>query len=245
MKNIIIIGATSAIAEEVAKKYASNRANIYLLARDVAKLKTIEHDLKVRGANAVYCSAFDAHKLHEHKSLVELAFKALQWVDVVLIAHGSLPNQETCQEEAAKAIEEIETNGISIISLLTHIAKLMEQQKSGNVTVITSVAGDRGRQSNYVYGAAKSLVSTYLEGLSQRLSKLNIHVLDIKPGFVDTPMTQDFDKGILWSKPEQIANIIVKRIDSKSTFSYTPSFWAVIMLVIKLIPKFIFNRVKL
>ena len=121
----------------------------------------------------------------------------------------------------------------------------MESQQSGNITVITSVAGDRGRQSNYVYGAAKGMVSTFLQGLAQRLAKSGVHVLDIKPGFVDTPMTAEFDKGALWAKPEKVAQIIKKRIEKRSSFSYTPGFWFVIMTIIKSIPKFVFNRIKL
>lgn len=245
MKNIIIIGATSAMAEEVAKLYALEKANLYLLARDNAKLHTIEQDLKVRGANSVYTAQFEANQYHLHETLIEQAFQTLERVDVLLIAHGSLPNQETCQNNVENALEEINTNGLSVVSLLTHAANKMEQQKSGNITVITSVAGDRGRQSNYIYGAAKSMVSTFLQGLGQRLSKSGVHVLDIKPGFVDTPMTTDFDKGALWAKPEKIAQIIKHRIDKKRTFSYTPAFWYMVMFIIKLVPRSIFDKIKL
>jgi short-subunit dehydrogenase len=176
---------------------------------------------------------------------MEEAFTTLGKVDVVLVAHGSLPNQEECQANSLKTITEMNTNGVSVVSILTHIANLMEQQKSGNITVITSVAGDRGRQSNYVYGAAKGMVSTFLQGLSQRLSKSGVYVLDIKPGFVDTPMTAEFDKGALWAKPEKVADIIKKRIEKKSSFSYAPGFWFLIMTIIKSVPRVIFNKVKL
>lgn len=245
MQNIIIIGATSAMAKEVAKLYALEKANLYLIARDTSKLDTIKQDLMVRGANTVHTAPFDANQFDSHPALIEQAFKALGRVDVLFVAHGSLPNQELCQTDSMKAIEELNTNGVSVISLLTHAATKMEQQKSGNITVITSVAGDRGRQSNYVYGAAKGLVSTFLQGLAQRLSKSCIHVLDIKPGFVDTPMTAEFDKGALWAKPEKVARIIKKRISKKSSFSYTPAFWFVIMTIIKFIPRPIFDKIKL
>ncbi|MEZ8273573.1 SDR family oxidoreductase [Vibrio splendidus] len=245
MQNIIIIGATSAMAKEVAKLYALEKANLYLIARDTSKLDTIKQDLMVRGANTVHTAPFDANQFDSHQALIEQAFEALGRIDVLLVAHGSLPNQELCQTDSMKAIEELNTNGVSVISLLTHAATKMVQQKSGNITVITSVAGDRGRQSNYVYGAAKGLVSTFLQGLAQRLSKSGVHVLDIKPGFVDTPMTAEFDKGALWAKPEKVAQIIKKRINKKSSFSYTPAFWFVIMTIIKFVPKFIFNKAKL
>jgi decaprenylphospho-beta-D-erythro-pentofuranosid-2-ulose 2-reductase len=245
VQNIIIIGATSAMAKEVAKLYAIEKANLYLIARDTSKLNIIKQDLMVRGANTVHTAQFDANQFDSHQALMEQAFKTLGCVDVLLVAHGSLPNQELCQTDSMKAIEELNTNGVSVISLLTHAAKKMEQQKSGSITVITSVAGDRGRQSNYVYGAAKGLVSTFLQGLAQRLSKSGVHVLDIKPGFVDTPMTAEFNKGALWAKPEKIAQIIKKRIRKKSSFSYTPAFWFVIMTIIKFVPKSIFNNIKL
>lgn len=233
------------MAKEIAKLYAKEKANLYLIARDVSKLDTIKQDLIVRGANKVHTALFDANQFDAHQALIEQAFDVVGSVDVLLIAHGSLPNQELCQTDSIKAIEELNTNGVSVISLLTHAAKKMEQQQSGNITVITSVAGDRGRQSNYVYGAAKGMVSTFLQGLAQRLSKSDVHVLDIKPGFVDTPMTAQFDKGALWTKPEKVAQIIKKRISKKSTFSYTPTFWFVIMTIIKTIPKQIFNKMKL
>ncbi|OBT06599.1 short-chain dehydrogenase [Vibrio sp. UCD-FRSSP16_10] len=245
MQNIIIIGATSTMAKEVAKLYALEKANLYLIARDTSKLDTIKQDLMVRGANTVHTTTFDANQFDSHQALIEQAFDTLECVDVLLVAHGSLPNQELCQTDSMKAIEEININGVSVISLLTQAATKMEQQKSGNITVITSVAGDRGRQSNYVYGAAKGLVSTFLQGLAQRLSKSGVHVLDIKPGFVDTPMTSEFEKGMLWVKPEKVAQIIKKRISKKNTISYTPAFWFIIMTIIKLIPKTIFNKVVL
>ena len=245
MQNIIIIGATSAMAKEVAKLYAIEKANMYLIARNTSELDIIKQDLSVRGANTVYTAPFDANQFDSHQEVIEEAFEALGRVDLLLVAHGSLPNQELCQTDSMKAIEELNTNGVSVISLLTHAATRMEQQESGNITVITSVAGDRGRQSNYVYGAAKGLVSTFLQGLAQRLSKSGVHVLDIKPGFVDTPMTTEFDKGVLWAKPEKVAQIIKKRIKKKSSFSYTPAFWFVIMTIIKFVPKNIFNKVNL
>ena len=233
------------MAKEVAKLYAIEKANLYLVARDTSRLNTIKQDLMVRGANTVHTALFDANHFDSHQGLIEQAFEALGRIDVLLVAHGSLPNQELCQNDSMKAIEELNTNGVSVISLLTHAATKMEQQKSGNITVITSVAGDRGRQSNYIYGAAKGLVSTFLQGLAQRLSKSGVHVLDIKPGFVDTPMTAELDKGALWAKPEKVAQIIKKRISKKSNFSYTPGFWFVIMTIIKLVPRVIFNKVKL
>lgn len=245
MKNVVIIGATSSMAEAVAKRYAKEGANLYLLARNTDKLDVIKDDLIIRGAAEVHTASFDALDVDFYEAAIEIVFSTFKRVDAFLIAHGSLPNQDKCQNNTNLTIQEINTNGISVIALLTIIANKMEIQKSGNITVITSVAGDRGRQSNYVYGAAKGMVSIFLQGLAQRLYKSGVHVLDIKPGFVDTPMTAEFDKGFLWAKPEKIAKIICHRINNKSTLPYTPGFWFFIMMIIKYIPQFIFNRIKL
>jgi len=245
VKNVVIIGATSAMAEAVAKRYAKEGANLYLLARNTDKLDVIKDDLIIRGAAEVHTASFDAADVDFYEAAIEIVFSTFKKVDAFLIAHGSLPNQDKCQNNTNLTIQEINTNGISVIALLTIIANKMEIQKSGNITVITSVAGERGRQSNYVYGAAKGMVSIFLQGLAQRLYKSGVHVLDIKPGFVDTPMTAEFDKGLLWAKPEKIAKIICHRINNKSTLSYTPGFWFFIMMIIKYIPQFIFNRIKL
>lgn len=233
------------MAEEVAKIYATKGANLYLLARDSEKLATIAQDLSVRGAKSVTSNVFNATDIASHEQLVNDAFDALKQVDVCLIAHGSLPDQQKCEQSVDAALEQININGLSVISLLTHVGNKMEQQKSGNITVISSVAGDRGRQSNYVYGTAKAMASTFLQGLAQRLYKVGVHVLDIKPGFVDTPMTAEFDKGALWAQPQTMGEIIVKRIESKSNFAYAPFFWFGIMTIIKSVPKFVFNRIKL
>ena len=245
MKNVVIVGATSAMAEEVAKIYAKQGASLYLLARNSDKLETIKQDLNVRGASEVHCDSFNATDLDSHQALVDNIFNTFNKVDVFLVAHGSLPDQQACEQSAEVTLEQININGLSVINLLTHVANKMAPQQSGNITVISSVAGDRGRQSNYVYGTAKAMVSTFLQGLSQRLFKAGVHVLDIKPGFVDTPMTAEFDKGALWAQPQTMGEIIVKRIEKKSNFSYAPSFWFIIMTIIKNIPKLVFDRIKL
>ncbi len=245
VNNVVIVGATSAMAEAVAQRYAEDKANLFLLARNQEKLDIIRQDLLVRGANSVHQASFSANEIESQPQCVDQIFDTLGTVDVFLIAYGSLPDQDLCQKDVNKAVEEINTNGVSVVSLLTLVANKMETQATGNITVITSVAGDRGRQSNYVYGAAKGMVSTFLQGLAQRMHKSNIHVLDIKPGFVDTPMTAEFKKSALWAQPEQVAKLIYNRINKKSNFSYAPSFWFAIMSIIKSVPKFIFNKVSL
>ena len=142
-------------------------------------------------------------------------------------------------------LQEINTNALSVVALLTRVANHLAQQRSGTIAVISSVAGDRGRGSNYVYGSAKALVTAFLSGLRQRLGKVGVGVVTIKPGFVDTPMTAAFPKGPLWARPESVAQGIVKAIDRRSGTVYLPGFWWPIMFVIRAIPERVFLRLSL
>ena len=139
----------------------------------------------------------------------------------------------------------MQTNALSTISLLTIIANRFEANKDGTIAVISSVAGDRGRASNYVYGSAKACLNVYLQGLRHRLSGSGVNVLTVKPGFVDTPMTETFEKGPLWASPEQVAWDIRRAIARRRTVIYTPWFWRWIMLIIRLVPTPVFHRTKL
>ena len=166
-------------------------------------------------------------------------------MDTVLIAHGTLPDQKSCEQSFETARREFEINALGVMSLLTHAANRFERQGFGTLAVIGSVAGDRGRQSNYVYGAAKGAVSIFLQGLRNRLNTRGVRVLTIKPGFVDTPMTADFAKGILWSDPEQVAGGIYKAIEKKKDIVYLPWFWSPVMRMIRGLPETIFKRLHL
>ena len=249
MQNIVIVGATSAIAKEVARIHARRGDNLFLLARDEQVLTTLAQDLSIRGAHRVEHQTFDATRFEDHAATVDAISNAIAAAqgrtDVVLIAHGTLPNQQRCQEDATETLRELNTNALSTVSLLTEWANRMASQGSGTIAVITSVAGDRGRQSNYVYGAAKKMVSTFLQGLRSRLHPHGVRVLDIKPGFVDTPMTAAFNKGPLWAQPERVAQGIVKAIDRRKHEVYLPWFWRGIMGLIRAIPEGIFKRMKL
>lgn len=244
-QNILIIGATSAIAQATIRLYAKQGHNLFLAARNAESLTTIANDAKIRGANEVFEYVIDLGEHHRHADMVEYLFEKMPKLDVALIAHGTLPDQQACQNDVELTMREINTNGLSAISLLTLLANRFEEQKSGTIAVISSVAGDRGRQSNYVYGSAKKLVSTFLLGLRNRLYESGVNVIDIKPGFVDTPMTAEFDKGPLWAKPEDIAQSIIKGIEKGRQTLYTPWFWWGIMLIIRSIPEVIFKRLKL
>ncbi|NTS75938.1 SDR family oxidoreductase [Catenovulum sp. SM1970] len=246
MKNILIIGANSAMAQAVAKQYANRACSFFLVARDGEKLDTLAKDLTIRGAHSVTTAELDVTNFMAHAPIIEDVFDQFDQLDLALIAHGTLPDQTACQTDVELALKEIRINATSSIALMTDIANRMEQQKSGTIACITSVAGDRGRQSNYLYGSAKAMVSTFLQGLRNRLDKSGVKVIDIKPGFVDTPMTADFKKGALWATPEKVAKDISNAVDKgKSKTLYTPGFWALIMLIIRNIPEFIFKKLSL
>ena len=245
MRKVLIVGATSAIAEAVARLLAAQGDLLYLVGRRAETLEAIAADLRVRGAARVQTEVMDANAIERHASLLDHADVALGGLDTVLIAHGTLSDQAACQQSVALTFQELHTNALSVIALLTLIANHFEAQRVGTIAVISSVAGDRGRQSNYVYGTAKAAVSTFLSGLRQRLYKSGVQVVTIKPGFVDTPMTRDFSKGLLWAKPEQVARDIVRAMENGKDVVYTPGFWWAIMQLIKSIPEFVFRRLPL
>lgn len=242
--NVLIIGATSAIAKATARIYAQQGCSLHLIARNEEQMGVLASDLAIRGAAAVSQSVLDLNKFAEHENILSAAFEELGSVDVALICHGSLPDQIKVETNFKQARKELNTNGLSVISLLSDLAPRFAEQGSGTIAVITSVAGDRGRQPNFVYGAAKSLVSTYLQGLRGKLLAHNVHVVDIRPGLVDSPMTAQFPKGPLWSSPERVARIIVRSIRRGNHTVYAPGYWRFIMLVVRAIPDFVFKRLK-
>lgn len=245
MKKILIIGATSAIVKATARLWAQEGHSLYLVARNKEQLHKIAQDLKLRGAGEVHTQVLDLNDFDKHSALIQSAVQTLGQIDIVLIGHGTLGNQHACEDDFNLTLFEFNTNATSIISLLTHIANYFESRQQGVIAVISSVAGERGRQSNYVYGSAKAAVSVFMQGLRQRLYPSNVKVLTIKPGFVDTPMTREFKKGILWVSPEYVARKIDDGVKKAKNVIYVPWFWCGIMSIIRLIPEGIFKRVKL
>jgi short-subunit dehydrogenase len=242
VKKILIIGATSVIAEHCARLWAVRGDALYLVARNEERLTAIASDLKAKEGAQIYTYHMDLNEMNNHVTMLDKAELALGSIDTVLIAHGTLSNQKNCEQSVIEAIAEMQTNALSIISLLTLIANRFETKRNGTIAVISSVAGDRGRISNYVYGAAKAMVTTFTSGIRQRLHKANVAVVTIKPGFVDTPMTAHFKKGPLWAKPDFVSAKIVKAIDQRKDEVYIPSFWWFVMTAIKMIPENIFKR---
>ncbi len=242
---ILIFGATSAIAYETAKLFAKDNASLYLCARNEDDLKVLANDLVVRGAKEVSYSIFDASDDSSVIKAIDTCLTKHPDLDGLLIAYGTLPDQQLCEKSPAEMRKAVNVNFTSAALILTYMSPHFEKKGSGNIIVISSVAGDRGRQSNYVYGSAKGALSVFLSGLRQRLHKSGVNVITIKPGFVDTPMTANIKKGFLFVNPGVIAQGIYKAIAKRKAIVYLPWFWRVIMLIIRNIPDKIFNKIKL
>jgi len=247
MKKILVLGATSAVAQAFCKQSLQNQNSspheFYLVGRNQIHLETIASDLKVRGAKAVYIHTMDLNLCTQHEELIKNVLTQLHSLDWVLVAHGILGEQRSAEHDTPQMLDILNTNFISQASLLNSIANVMEKQGAGVITVLSSVAGDRGRRSNYIYGSAKAAISTYLSGLRVRLYKSNVSVITVKMGFVDTPMTSQFKKSPLWAKPEQIAKKLVPLMENKTNGEiYLPFFWRYIMFIIRSIPSLIFNK---
>ena len=242
-QKVLIIGATSAIAEAVAKRYAKDGASLFLVGRDQQKLEIVAANLQALGARETDFATADVNDYPTLESTIESAWSKMNGVDVALIAHGTLPDQGRCEADLSYAIHEFRNNGETAIACLNLLANRFEQQKKGVLAVISSVAGDRGRPSNYLYGSAKAAVDTFASGLRGRLFKSRVQVLIIKPGFVATPMTADL--GLpekLTATPDKVAGDIVKAVRRRKDVVYTPGFWAWIMWVIRHVPACIFKR---
>jgi short-subunit dehydrogenase len=180
-----------------------------------------------------------------HKEIVEEAKTKLGGMDLVLIAHGTLPEQRRLETSYRETLQCLQENALSVISLATLFGNYLGERGHGSLVAISSVAGERGRQSNYVYGTAKAAVSTFMQGLRNRLQPKGIHVMTVKPGLVETPMTAGLPKSLLWTTPDVVADDIVRGIRKRRDIVYTPFFWRYVMLVIRIIPEALFKRMKL
>ncbi len=242
MKNIVIMGATSGISQAVAKKILADDVCFHLVARDIEKLNIVASDLKSRGCGEVVCYQLDFNELQQHTAIVyDIANKA-GVIDTLFICYGLMHPQQECEINVDKALEQVKSNYTSVVSLLVLFSQLMRKQNAGTIAVVSSVAGDRGRKSNYIYGSAKAGLTTFLEGLRYQLYEYGIQVLTIKPGFVDSPMTAHLKKGALWVSTDVVAGYIVKAINKKKSVVYVPPFWFLIMAIIQMIPVFIFRK---
>lgn len=239
MQRVLILGATSAIAGEVARIHASRGDRLFLVGRSEAKLSELARDCK---ATSVTTATRDFTELHESAGLVDDVFELLGGVDTALIAHGDLGDQLATERSFEDAEHSLRTNLLSAIALLIPLANRMEAARRGRIGVITSVAGDRGRPRNYTYGTAKGALNIYLQGLRSRLYPSGVSVTTLKLGPVDTPMTRDHAKNALFGKPTDVARGIVRALDRGVPEAYVPSFWRVIMPLVKETPEAVFQR---
>lgn len=245
MRRLVIFGGTSAIAEATAREFARRGDGIFLVGRSAERLQAVTADLKIRGAQQVGWSVQDLRDASSYARLLDEAHQTLGGLDAALIAHGTLSDQTACEDSVDLMLSELQTNAGSVMALCTLLANRFVAQKRGVIAVISSVAGDRGRRSNYVYGAAKAAVSAFTSGLRQRVRAHGVDVVTVKPGFVDTPMTAAFKKGALWASPEQVGKQIARAMIHGGAVIYTPGFWRPIMWIIRSIPEFLFRRLSL
>ena len=244
-KGIVVFGATSTIATEILKLYTAHKYAMFLVGRDESKLEALGKLMSDLGAPSVQTYSMDFSNFENVEGVVEGIFESLSRVDVVLIAHGTLPDNRIAAGNAVESWHEIKVNVISTISILNEVANRIERKGEGTIAVITSVAGDRLRASNYFYGSMKKMISVYLDSLRMRFRNSAINVVNLKLGPEDTPMTQRFEKGMFWSKPEDVAGAIFKSINYGSGEKYIPRYWKWIMIFIKLIPNPIFKRLRI
>ncbi len=244
MKKILIVGANSLIAVEVARQLATNGDSFFLTGRDLGRLKVIADDLQVRGASLVVTEQLDLAICVDLDNFGARAAKSLGGLDRVIFAAGILHDQTQVNTDSNSLRETLEVNALSAMLVLNEAAAYFEHQGHGQLVAIGSVAGDRGRATNYAYGAAKGALEIFMSGLRQRLYKSGVQVLLVKPGFVDTPMTADFPKGPLWASPQRVAEDIVRAMEKGRSVIYTPWFWRWIMLVIRHIPERLFVRLR-
>lgn len=245
-KRVIVLGALSAVGEAVCRLYAAEGASLLLAARRGDRLDEVAADLKARGAADVQTAALDLEATSPSEAFPGLVTR-LGGVDHVLVAYGTLGDQGEAEKDEVAARALLSVNFTSAALWCLAAANVIEAQKSGSLVVIGSVAGDRGRQSNYVYGAAKAGLAVLVQGIAHRLAAVGAHAVVVKPGFIDSPMTAHIEGkgGPLWAKPEAVARIIRKAADGGGPIVYAPWFWKFILLIIRVVPAPIFHKTKL
>jgi short-subunit dehydrogenase len=240
MSSILIIGAKSDIAKTIARVYANNGYDLILAGRNIKELNDFAGDVKIRNEKNIMLKELDITDFSSHEKFYnDLKTKPLG----VIVVSGYMTDQELTQSNWDESLNTINVNYTGAVSILNIIADSFEKKKQGFIIGISSVAGDRGRKSNYLYGSAKAGFSAYLSGLRNRLYKANVHVLTVKPGFVDTKMTEHLDlPPLLTAQPEDVAKDIYRAQIKGKNVLYTKWLWKYIMLIIKLIPEFIFKK---
>jgi len=243
MSYVLIIGAKSDIAKEIARVYAKNGYNLFLAARESASLEDLKQDIEVRSGVDVKLKEFDVTAYDTHENFyTSLEEKPLG----VIVVSGYMAEQKSAQKEWDETLNTINVNYTGAVSILNIIANDFEKHRRGFIVGVSSVAGDRGRKANYIYGSAKAAFSAYLSGLRNRLYESGVSVLTVKPGFVNTKMTEKLDlPQNLTAEPEDVAEDIYNAQQKGRNILYTKSIWMLIMLIIKHIPEFIFKKMSI
>jgi decaprenylphospho-beta-D-erythro-pentofuranosid-2-ulose 2-reductase len=244
-RKILVLGATSGIAEATCRIWATQGASLFLVARNGEKLAAVAADLRTRGASYVDTAVADLDDTEKHPQLLAHAVNSLTGMDIAYLAHGILGDQTDAEQNFNEAAQILYTNLMAPISLLTWLANFCVQRKSGTLAVISSVAGDRGRKSNYVYGASKAGLSAFLAGLRNRVDREGVNVLTIKPGPTRTAMTASMPKSEKFADVDAVAESIVSAIDKRRDTLYVPFQWLPIMFVIRHLPERIFKKLNL
>lgn len=246
MQKVVILGATSGIALEVGRQLAQRGCELLLVARSPQRLATLQSDLLVRGAKNVVVFAADLACIQQHAEIFNFSRHSLTGFDTVLLAYGSMHDQKDSESSVDILLDELNVNFVSACAILTLFAADLEQRGTGCIAAITSVAGDRGRRSNYVYGSAKGALSLFLQGLRSRLHPAGVKVITIKPGPVQTSMTDHFPNANRFAEPELVARDIVRALARRSPdVLYTPRIWRYVMTAVEHIPETIFKRLAL
>jgi short-subunit dehydrogenase len=242
-KRIVIIGTSSAIAEHCARLWARESADFLLVGRDLARVQRVADDLRVRSPQSdIQTVQIDFLDVEAIATLAQQAAQSA--IDIVLIAHGDLPVQQNCEQDLHLAQAALQVNGLSPALFAEAFAKQLAQQDRGTLALIGSVAGDRGRKANYVYGAGKGMVERYAQGLQHRFATTGIKIVLIKPGPTATPMTAHLPSGGL-AKVDQVAHAIIKAIESGKPVAYVPAKWQLIMLIVQHLPRWIFHKLNI
>jgi short-subunit dehydrogenase len=245
-KSVVVLGATSAMARAVAGEFARRGYGLVLAARDQEENEIIATDLRVRCNVDAVALEFEAGNFDSHEAFVGACCDLLgEGIEGVVLCFGALEPQEKAQQDFALARRIIDVNYTAAVSVLELFAAYFEARKSGFLCVVSSVAGDRGRQSNYLYGSAKAGLSAYAQGLRNRLFPANVHVTTIKPGFVDTKMTFGLPGLFLVAPAENAGKAIFTAIDKRKNVAYVPGFWHWIMLIVRHVPESLFKRLKM
>lgn len=243
MKKVLIFGGASAIAHQTAVNFAKDGSELFLIDLKLNRVEAVAKDIRTRVPNSkIHIDELDALDYDHHQEAFDSAVKKMNGLDAMLIAHGTLPKQENIEKDTEEILREFNINALSGMSLATIAANYFERKESGTLAIISSVAGDRGRKSNYIYGSAKAALTAFSSGLRGRLAGKGVKVITIKPGFVDTPMTAEMPKNPLYASPQTVGKGIYEAMMKGRDIVYLPGFWRYIMLIVKAVPETIFKK---